>query len=166
MSTQAALEQDFKSEVVKTLTELHDWSVDNPVEAESIVLGATVFAWYAMPDILRGSGTRFVAKSALLGGIGAYYKHVGYTADDVKESGAQLQDFWKKNFGDLPVAAQVGIGVGSVAVALKVNSLVERYILHRGERRKRAGKKMPHIRQGLVLGAVAGGVTYFALKNQ
>ena len=144
MSTQTALEQDFKGEVVKTLTELHDWSVDNPVEAESIV----------------------VAKSALVGGIGAYYKHVGYTADDVKESGAQLQDFWKKNFGDLPVAAQVGIGVGSVAVALKVNSLVERYILHRGERRKRAGKKMPHIRQGLVLGAVAGGVTYFALKNQ
>ncbi|MDK8351946.1 hypothetical protein [uncultured Actinomyces sp.] len=166
MSTQTALERDIKNEVMKTLTELHDWSVDNPVEAESMVIGSTVFAWYAMPDILRGSGTRFVAKSALLGGIGAYYKHVGYTADDVKESGAQLQDFWKKNFGDLPMAAQVGIGVGSVVVSLKVNSLVERYILHRGERRKRAGKKMPHIRQGLVLGAVAGGVTYFALKNR
>lgn len=165
MSTQTALEHDFKNEVVKTLTELHDWSVENPVAAESMVIGLTAFMWYAMPDILRGSGTRFVAKSALLGGVGSYYKHVGVTAADVKEAGAQVKDFWKKNFGDLPVAAQVGIGAGAAVVALKVNSLVERYIIHRGERRKRAGKKLPHIRQGLILGAVAGGVTYFARKN-
>ncbi|MDO5033766.1 MAG: hypothetical protein Q4E01_00030 [Actinomycetaceae bacterium] len=165
MSALNDLDVDFSAEVAKALTCLHDWSVENPNESEALMAGSFVFGWYAMPDCLRSSGTRFVAKSAMLAALAAYYHHLGVTKDDVLDASAEVKDLWVRQLGHLHPAAQVAIAASGTVAVLKLNSVVERFILNRGERRKRAGKRLPHVRQGLALGLLAGGCTYVAARK-
>lgn len=165
MDTSLDLDVDFNEEVRNALVRLHDWSVENPRESEAAFVGTTVFAWYAMPDLLRGTGMRFIGKSALLASVVAYYRHLGVTKEDVAKVGDDLKMKWRDKLGHIDPKLQIGIGVAGVAALLALNSAEERYILHRGERRERAGKRFAHVRQGLFLGGLAGGVTYWALKT-
>lgn len=158
------LDVDFDP-LVDAFEKWHDWTIDNPQESEAILLGTSVFAWYAMPEGISSSAVRFVGKSAILGGIGAYYYHLPDSDNHLKQAAEQAVRLWKDNVGHLSTPQQIAIGVGVGAVCLKVNSLVERYILHRGERLKKKGKVLPHVRQGLVLGGITGGLAYWALRN-
>ncbi len=159
------LDADVPDPLVDAFEKWHDWSIKKPVESEAIMLGTSVFAWYAMPDCVKSSAVRFVGKSAILGSMGAYYYHLDDRDNKIKIAAEECQKMWKENLGHLNPAAQVAIGVGGAATLLKLNSMVERYILHRGERRKQQEKVLPHVRQGLVLGALTGGLAYFALRK-
>ncbi|MDO5049823.1 MAG: hypothetical protein Q4D87_08075 [Actinomycetaceae bacterium] len=156
---------NVEDQLVDAFERFHDWSVDNPRSSEACVLGAATFVWYAMPDVTKSSAVRFVAKTALLGGLGSYYYHLNDDDNKVQVALENCQKLWKDNLGHLPPAAQVAIGVSGAVTALKVNSVVERYILHRGERRKKQGKKFPHVRQALCLGAATGGLAYYLLRK-
>lgn len=158
------LDVDFDP-LVDAFKTWHDWTIENPQEAEAILLGSHVFAWYAMPDFAKSSAVRFLGKSAILASLGAYYNHMPDADNHLKAAADAGVRLWQENLGHLSTGKQVAIGVGAGAVCLKVNSLVERYILHRGERRKKKGKKLPHVRQGLVLGGITGGVAYWAMRN-
>lgn len=159
------LDADVPDPLIDAFEKWHDWSIKNPVKSEAAMLGTSMFAWYAMPDCVKSSAVRFVGKSAILCGLGAYYYHLPDSDNKPKITLEECQKLWQDNLGHLKPATQIAIGVGGAAALLKVNSMIERYILHRGERRKQKGKFLPHVRQGLFLGALTGGVAYYLLRD-
>lgn len=155
------------NEVKQTLQQWHDLSEHYPDLSEAAVVGGAVATWYAMPDFIGSSAVRFFAKSAILAGVGAYYYHLPGVPEAVASSGEQLNKQWSKSyFGKQNAATQLAVLGGAVVVSLMVNSTIERYLLHRGERRREKGKVLPHLRQGLVLGALAGGAVYLGARNK
>ncbi len=141
----------------------HSLAEERPDVAEAVVVGGAVFAWYAMPDVVRSSLVRFVGKTAILGGVVCYYAHLPGVTDAIRElPEAARRSLDDAGLSDLPTGVKVGALAVTGVATLALNSAVERFILHRGERRKASGKRLPHVRQGLVLGAIAGGLTYLS----
>ncbi|MDO5722737.1 MAG: hypothetical protein Q4P06_09410 [Actinomycetaceae bacterium] len=155
------------NEVMQTLQDWHDLSEQYPDISEAAVVGGAVAAWYAMPDFVESSAVRFVGKTSILAGVAAYYYHLPGVPDAVGETGKQLSKQWEKSyFGQQSNGVQIAVLGGAVVAGLMLNSAIERYLLHRGERRRAKGKTLPHLRQGLFLGTLAGGVTYLSARNK
>ena len=155
------------NQVMQTLQEWHDVSEQYPDITEAAVVGGAVAAWYAMPDFVESSAVRFFGKSAILAGVASYYYHLPGVPEAVSSSGKDLSKQWRKSyFGKQNTVTQVAVLGSAVVAGLMLNSAVERYLLHRGERRREKGKAMPHLRQGLVLGAMAGGAVYLVARNK
>lgn len=145
----------------------HDFSMDYPVESDALVAGLSVFTWYAMPDFISSPTLRFLGKSAILAGVGSYVYHLPDSDKMIEVSGKSAAELWKRvGLADQPIPVQVAAGIAASSAVLWVNSLTERYILHRGERKKAKGKKFPHVKQGLVLGGLCAlGVYVQARKS-
>ncbi|MDO5719855.1 MAG: hypothetical protein Q4P05_03890 [Actinomycetaceae bacterium] len=155
------MEPGIRIEPQEFFEQVHDYSMDHPAESDALVAGLSVFAWYAMPDIISSPTLRFIGKSTILAGVGSYLYHLPGSDKIIEESGKSVAKLWKRiGLAEQSIPVQVAAGLAASSALLWVNSLTERYILHRGERKKAKGKKFPHIKQGLILGGVCALAVY------
>lgn len=160
------MDLDIDLDVQGLFDRAHDFSMDYPAESDALVAGLSVFAWYAMPDFISSPTLRFFGKGAILAGMGSYFYHLPDAEDAIKEGSDAVVQIWKRaGLADQPIPVQVAAGVAVSSAAFWVNSLTERYILHRGERKKAKGKKFPHVKQALVLGGLCAATMYFGARR-
>lgn len=145
----------------------HDLAENHPELSDALVCGTTVAAWYAMPDFIKSAPVRFLGKAALLTGIGSYLYHLPGAAEALETSGRELREQWENSqFGDFSRGAQMAT-LGAVAVsALWINAQAERYLMHRGDRKKAAGKRLAHLKQGILFGTLAGASVYYLQRRK
>lgn len=155
------------NQIMQTLDQWHEISERNPDISEAAVVGSAVAAWYAMPDFVTSSAVRFFGKTAILAGVGTYYSHLPGVSQALETNHKELRKQWENSyFGQHSPAVQVAVLGTALVGSLMVSSTVERYLLHRGERRREKGKTLPHLRQGLVLGGIAAAVTYLVARQK
>lgn len=147
----------------------------DPKRATGIALGtgATV-AWYALPDFVRSRPMRGLIKAGLLGAIGwsivsllpdgAELPPYDDEADCSKESPVAGEDTLEGVTEAEPreLAILAGVALGSAALTVAV----ERWLFRRGERRRAAGIRFAHTRQGLALGVLEAGATVATLASE
>lgn len=149
------MEIGIRMEPQDIFEQAHDLSMDYPAESDALVAGVSVFAWYAMPDVIKSPTLRFIGKSAILAGVGSYVYHLPGADQVIDEAADSANAMWKRiGLAEQPMPVQIGVALTGISAALWVNSLAERFILHRGERKKAKGKKFPHVKQALVLGGL------------
>ena len=130
-------------------------------------VGATV-AWYALPDYVRSRPLRGLVKAGLLGVLG--WSMVAqlpegaelppYDDEDTDCSKASpvagedpLEGVTEADPAELAVLAGAALGSAMITVG------VERWLFHRGERRRAQGARFAHTRQGLALGGLEAALT-------
>ena len=137
-------------------------------------VGATV-AWYALPDYVRSRPLRGLVKAGLLGVLG--WSMVAqlpepselppYDDEDVDCSKSSpvagedpLEGVTEADPAELAVLAGAALGSAMITVG------VERWLFRRGERRRAAGVRLAHTRQGLALGALEAAATVATLAGE
>jgi len=130
-------------------------------------VGATV-AWYALPDYVHSRPLRALVKAGLLGVLGwsmvAQLPEAAelppYDDEDADCSKSfpvagedPLGGVTEADPAELAVLAGVALGSAALTVA------VERWLFRRGERRRAAGVRFAHTRQGLALGVLEAALT-------
>ena len=130
-------------------------------------MGATV-TWYALPDYVRSRPLRGLVKAGLLGVLG--WSMVAqlpegaelppYDDEDTDCSKASpvagedpLEGVTEADPAELAVLAGAALGSAMITVG------VERWLFHRGERRRAQGARFAHTRQGLALGGLEAALT-------
>ncbi|WP_022868927.1 hypothetical protein [Schaalia vaccimaxillae] len=136
---------------------------------------AAVLTWYAMPDVIRSRGLRTFFKAGLVGAIGWAIANQFEETESYREVQALLAEH------DCPQADDTGFAPGSEPVSPQEDPLegvteadpkelailgavasaaviatvsAEKAIFRRGERRRHAGARFAHLRQGLVLAGI------------
>ena len=122
-------------------------------------VGATV-AWYALPDYVRSRPLRGLIKTGVIG-----WSLVSMLPDEPElapyddevdcSKGAEAAD--EDPLEGVTEAAPCELAVlgGAVAGSALVTLALERWLFHRGERRRASGVRFAHTRQGLALGGLA-----------
>ena len=146
---------------------------DNPTRAAGLAVGTgATLAWYALPDYVRSRPLRGLIKTGLLGAIG--WSIVAMMPEDgelppyddetdcSKSSSADdpLDGVTEAEPRELAVLAGAALGSAVLTVA------VERWLFRRGERRRAAGVRLAHTRQGLALGALEAVATVATLAGE
>ena len=126
---------------------------------------AAATAWYGLPDVVRCRGARAVIKAGLLAAVmwsataqmppAAPVPPYPDEESDCDGTPAPkgddpLEGVTEAAPGELALLAGAGIGTVCLTVA------VEKWLFRRGERRRAAGVRLAHTRQGLVIGALTG----------
>ena len=159
------MEGEAMKQVTTCCKKTHDFFERYPAESNAAVAGLSTLAWYALPDVTGSSVTRFFAKSGIVAAVGYYAAHGPEAARMWQESKEDTKHLFEDtSLAQLPVAAQIALCAGVIGAGIYVNSLTERWLLHRGERKERQGKKLPHVKQAVVLAALAGAATYASAK--
>lgn len=107
---------------------------------------ATVFAWYALPDVVRSRGVRVVAKAGL-----SWVTAWGVAlVPAVYPESADLAD---RALRRMPTSAPAAVAVAVGAVVAGVAAMVwfEKAAFARGEARLARGVRFPHTRQAAAL---------------
>ncbi|MDP9806561.1 hypothetical protein J2S70_001143 [Trueperella bonasi] len=140
---------------------------------------ANTIVYYALPDIVRSNALRKLLRTGIIGAM-AYNEFqfwpleptMKISADDPQDdfNGADYEEFANNldeevNFTQGPalklvkrmsenpaLAAALTTMAGAGAIATIISA--ERAILRRGERKRAAGDRFAHLKQGLVLGAL------------
>ena len=147
---------------------------DNPTRAAGLAVGAgATLAWYALPDYVRSRPLRGLIKTGLLGAIGwsivAMMPEDGelppYDDETDCSKGSPVADdpldgVTEAEPRELAVLAGAALGSAVLTVA------VERWLFRRGERRRAAGVRLAHTRQGLALGALEAVATVATLAGE
>ncbi|WP_231367320.1 peptidase S9 [Schaalia sp. ZJ405] len=126
------------------------------------VTGASVFAWYALPDFVRSKGVRALLKVGLLGVAGwaawdrasdfddrTDYYVAGEESYDETPDDADCDDT-DEGDAELPIK-ELAIGAGLAAASIGVTVACEKWLFSRGERRRAQGVALAHTRQALPL---------------
>lgn len=144
---------------VPGMSELHEDMVDRPDGWQALTQGGIMAAYYAVPDFFSSKFMRFVAKSGLT--AAAFSSLIHGEQIDLAGRIDELADKFVEADPDLKEALIV-TGVVATGTTLAVLPAVglERYLYRRAQRKKRAGKRFAHLRQGLVLGVIGGGIWY------
>jgi hypothetical protein len=111
--------------------------------------GATVLAWYALPDVVRSKKLRSLIKAGLLG-VTAY---AGTMLPGLATEVEDLSTSVRKQLVDLPPKTATGILVGGTAAMAAITVLAEKWIFTRGELRRARGVRAAHTRQALAIAA-------------
>ena len=141
---------------------------DNPTRASGLAVGAGA----TLPDYVRSRPLRGLIKTGLLGAIG--WSIVAMMPEDgelppyddetdcSKSSSADdpLDGVTEAEPRELAVLAGAALGSAVLTVA------VERWLFRRGERRRAAGVRLAHTRQGLALGALEAVATVATLAGE
>lgn len=135
-------------------------ALEDPKKRLGTAVGvAATAAWYALPDVVRRRGARAVIKAGLLAAViwSATAQMPPYPDEESDCDGAPapegddpLEGATEAAPGELALLAGAGIGTVCLTVA------VEKWLFRRGERRRAAGVRLAHTRQGLVIGALTG----------
>lgn len=106
---------------------------------------ATVFAWYAMPDVIRSRGVRAALKTVLLAGTAVA------TPALLKSFGIGLPEH------DLPEPTPelLAMAGGVIAASIGVTVWGEKLIFGFGEKRREQGKRLAHSLPAAVIAAVS-----------
>ena len=146
-------------------------AVLTPTRAAGLAVGAgATLAWYALPDVVRSRPLRGVVKAGLLGAIGwsiiALMPPDGELPPyDDETDCSNPSESWDDPLDGVneaeprELAVLAGAGFGSAVVTVAV----ERWLFRRGERRRAAGVRFAHTRQGLALGALEAVATVATL---
>jgi formate hydrogenlyase subunit 3/multisubunit Na+/H+ antiporter MnhD subunit len=111
----------------------------------------TVFAWYALPDVVRSRGLRGLVKAKLLGVTALGVAMVPQVFPD-----AQLPPLEPP--ADLPEPAVVALGLGATALAVAGTVWGEKVVFAHGEHRRAQGSRWGHTPLALLLAAATGAV--------
>ena len=141
-------------------------AMEDPKKRLGAAVGvAAATAWYGLPDVVRCRGARAVIKAGLLAAVmwsaTAQMPPAApvppYPDEESDCDGAPapkgedpLEGVTEAAPGELALLAGAGIGTVCLTVA------VEKWLFRRGERRRAAGVRLAHTRQGLVIGALTG----------
>ncbi|MGO4956174.1 hypothetical protein ACTQ49_02695 [Luteococcus sp. Sow4_B9] len=106
--------------------------------------GAVLFAWYAMPDVVRSRTARGVLKSGLLAGAGVLGARLTEGIEEEKEM---------PQLGKLSPAVVAG-GLALLGGSTWLTVVIEKKIFARGERRRSAGVTAAHSRMAVGLAAL------------
>lgn len=120
------------------------------------VAGATVFTWYAMPDVVRSRGVRTALKTGLLGltAVGAA-KAPSALGAGASERDASVTDLLEGRDSRVLLAASLAfLGAGTALTVVG-----EKWIFARGERLRADGRRWAHA----PLAAVLAGLTAAAV---
>ena len=146
----------------------------SPTRAAGIAVGAgATLAWYALPDYVRSRPLRALVKTGLLGAIGwsivtmlpedgelPPYDDETDCSNGSPVANDPLDGVTEAEPRELAVLAGAALGSAVLTVA------VERWLFRRGERRRAAGVRLAHTRQGLALGALEAVATVATLAGE
>lgn len=115
-----------------------------------------VFAWYAMPDVVRSRGVRTVLKTGLLGvtAVGAAKAPQIYKA--AGEDAPEITDLLEGRDPGVLLAVGGAALVGGTVVTVAS----EKWIFGRGERLRADGRRWAHTPLALGLAALCGLAAY------
>lgn len=116
--------------------------------------GATVLAWYALPDLVRSRSVRALVKTCLLGVTAVGAALVPNTWEEAGEIPARIES----HLAELPAPAATAILVGAVTAMTAVTVWGEKVIFARGERRRTKGVRCAHTRQAVAIAAATAGI--------
>lgn len=126
------------------------------------VTGLGTAGYYAVPDLLASRTARGWARAACLAVVAAASvpdaraARAAWSRAQADGEAAGLPDaltmpLWGK------VLAGTAVG-GLLAGVVRLVVVVERWVYRRGQTRAAAGRRLPHARDGLLLGALAAGL--------
>lgn len=126
------------------------------------VITAGVFAWYAMPDVLRSRSARTLTKAGLIGAF-------GWAAWERAKDFDDLTDYCSIELPENPCEGtdadeeiseieprELALAAGGLATSIVLTVAAEKWIFRRGEKARAQGKKGAHSRQALLLGTLTG----------
>lgn len=167
---------------------LHEAMKDEPQLASAVSSGILTFLFYATPDFIRRRSARVAAKTAIAAAIAGINVHDGLTREDadMPQLDTDLDTMKSENFAGTDTDGIAGtdtddretlklpeskraraaflLGGSALLVGMiAIDVASERWIFRRGERRRAAGKRLPHTRQALWLAALVstGGYLFF-----
>jgi len=140
-----------------------------PTRAAGLAVGtgATV-AWYALPDVVRSRPLRGLMKVGLLGAMGWSLVSLMPEGDELPPYDDETDCSEEKTEDPLDGVTEaepreLAVLAGAVLGSAVVTVAVERWLFRRGERRRAAGVRLAHTRQGLALGVLEAVATVATL---
>lgn len=176
---------------VPGMERLHETMKDAPRLASAVSNGILTFIFYATPDFIRRRSARIAAKTAVVAAVTGVVVHDGLTREDANmpELDTDLDTMESENFAGTDTDGIAGTDTddretlklpeskraraafllgGSVLLAgmIALDVAAERWIFRRGERRRAAGKRLPHTRQALWLAALVSTGEYLIDRSE
>ena len=143
-----------------------------PTRAAGLAVGtgATV-AWYALPDVVRSRPLRGLMKVGLLGAMGWSLVSLMPEGDELPPYDDEMDCSEAKTEDPLDGVTEaepreLAVLAGAVLGSAVVTVAVERWLFRRGERRRAAGVRLAHTRQGLALGVLEAVATVATLAGE
>lgn len=119
---------------------------------QALAAATTVFAWYALPDVVRSRTMRGWAKTALIAGYVGTVVATGDGSLDPRRAQQEMEEADLGEFVPWMLAAGGVLLAGSTALSV----VVEKKIFARGERRRAAGVRGAHTRMAVVAAIATG----------
>lgn len=143
-----------------------------PTRAAGLAVGTgATIAWYALPDVVRSRPLRGLVKVGLLGAMGWSLVSLMPEGDELPPYDDETDCSEAKNEDPLDGVTEaepreLAVLAGAVLGSAVVTVAVERWLFRRGERRRAAGVRLAHTRQGLALGVLEAVATVATLAGE
>ena len=142
-----------------------------PTRAAGLAVGTgATIAWYALPDVVRSRPLRGLVKVGLLGAMGWSLVSLMPEGDELPPYDDETDCSEEKTEDPLDGVTEaepreLAVLAGAVLGSAVVTVAVERWLFRRGERRRAAGVRLAHTRQGLALGVLEAVATVATLAG-
>ena len=143
-----------------------------PTRAAGLAVGTgATIAWYALPDVVRSRPLRGLVKVGLLGAMGWSLVSLMPAGDELPPYDDEMDCSEAKTEDPLDGVTEaepreLAVLAGAVLGSAVVTVAVERWLFRRGERRRAAGVRLAHTRQGLALGVLEAVATVATLAGE
>ena len=143
-----------------------------PTRAAGLAVGTgATIAWYALPDVVRSRPLRGLMKVGLLGAMGWSLVSLMPEGDELPPYDDEMDCSEAKTEDPLDGVTEaepreLAVLAGTVLGSAVVTVAVERWLFRRGERRRAAGVRLAHTRQGLALGVLEAVATVATLAGE
>ncbi|MEZ7769366.1 peptidase S9 [Pauljensenia sp. 20925_1_25] len=143
-----------------------------PTRAAGLAVGTgATIAWYALPDVVRSRPLRGLVKVGLLGAMGWSLVSLMPEGDELPPYDDEMDCSEAKTEDPLDGVTEaepreLAVLAGAVLGSAVVTVAVERWLFRRGERRRAAGVRLAHTRQGLALGVLEAVATVATLAGE
>lgn len=143
-----------------------------PTRAAGLAVGTgATIAWYALPDVVRSRPLRGLMKVGLLGAMGWSLVSLMPEGDELPPYDDEMDCSEAKTEDPLDGVTEaepreLAVLAGAVLGSAVVTVAVERWLFRRGERRRAAGVRLAHTRQGLALGVLEAVATVATLAGE
>jgi len=143
-----------------------------PTRAAGLAVGTgATIAWYALPDVVRSRPLRGLVKVGLLGAMGWSLVSLMPEGDELPPYDDETDCSQEKTDDPLDGVTEaepreLAVLAGAVLGSAVVTVAVERWLFRRGERRRAAGVRLAHTRQGLALGVLEAVATVATLAGE
>jgi hypothetical protein len=143
-----------------------------PTRAAGLAVGTgATIAWYALPDVVRSRPLRGLVKVGLLGAMGWSLVSLMPEGDELPPYDDEMDCSEAKTEDPLDGVTEaepreLAVLAGAVLGSAVVTVAVERWLFRGGERRRAAGVRLAHTRQGLALGVLEAVATVATLAGE